>query len=367
LKERTLGVEVFGRDPHYDTNLDPIVRTTAGEIRKRIAQYYHEPGRDGEVRIDLPIGSYVPEFRLAAAVEKPAIEQVAVEKAAVTVLAVPRKSRRALWLGAFAMLVPVLGVTAWLEPWTPHSAIDLFWKPVLESSGAVLVCVGQHHRRNASPEAARQEGDGGQSIDASEVSANKPDASITLTQLYWMSSQNIVLTDVSAITMVTGLLQSKRKGYRIGGQGAVTLADLRNGPAVLIGAFNNEWTLRTLRSSRFTFEKNGTLLSIADSKNPAQSNWVVDYAVPYRSLTDDYAVISRVLDPTSQRIVVVVAGIAGFGTMAAAEFVSDPENMEAFAKQAPRGWEHKNIELVIGTKVIDGNHGPPRVLASNFW
>src|SRR5664279_5937587 len=41
LKERTLGIEVFGRPPNYDTNADPVVRATAGEIRKRIAQYYH--------------------------------------------------------------------------------------------------------------------------------------------------------------------------------------------------------------------------------------------------------------------------------------------------------------------------------------
>src|SRR5262249_18342558 len=62
LKEGTLGGEVFGRDPDYDTNTDPVVRITAGEIRKRIAQYYHEPGRESELRIDLPCGTYVPEF-----------------------------------------------------------------------------------------------------------------------------------------------------------------------------------------------------------------------------------------------------------------------------------------------------------------
>src|SRR6202047_727259 len=58
LKERTLGVEVFARKRYYDTNLDPVVRTTAGEIRKRIAQYYHEPGRENEIRIGLPLGGY---------------------------------------------------------------------------------------------------------------------------------------------------------------------------------------------------------------------------------------------------------------------------------------------------------------------
>src|SRR5580692_1095021 len=50
LKERTLGVDVFARPSHYDTNEDPIVRVTAGEIRKRIAQYYQEPGHEDELR-----------------------------------------------------------------------------------------------------------------------------------------------------------------------------------------------------------------------------------------------------------------------------------------------------------------------------
>src|ERR1700761_7804007 len=62
LKERTLGIEVFGKEADYDTGTDPIVRVTAAEIRKRIAQYYQEPGRESELRITLPSGSYVPKF-----------------------------------------------------------------------------------------------------------------------------------------------------------------------------------------------------------------------------------------------------------------------------------------------------------------
>src|SRR5262249_21580094 len=64
LKERTLGIEVFGRNPDYDTNMDPVVRTTAVEIRKRIARYYDDPTHANEIRIDLPAGSYTPEFHL---------------------------------------------------------------------------------------------------------------------------------------------------------------------------------------------------------------------------------------------------------------------------------------------------------------
>src|ERR1700723_4090210 len=63
LKERTIGIEAFGREPVYDVNLDPVVRTAAAEVRKRLSQYYYNPDHAGELVIELPIGSYVPTFR----------------------------------------------------------------------------------------------------------------------------------------------------------------------------------------------------------------------------------------------------------------------------------------------------------------
>src|SRR5215469_5944586 len=62
LKERSIGIEVFGRAPTYDANADPVVRITAGEVRKRLSQYYYDSAHDGEVVIELPMGSYVPVF-----------------------------------------------------------------------------------------------------------------------------------------------------------------------------------------------------------------------------------------------------------------------------------------------------------------
>src|SRR5579862_6338248 len=64
LKERILGIEVFKRPHDYDTGADPVVRITAGEVRKRIALYYHDEGTEQELRIELPPGSYVPVFSL---------------------------------------------------------------------------------------------------------------------------------------------------------------------------------------------------------------------------------------------------------------------------------------------------------------
>ena len=77
LKERTLGIEIFGREADYDTASDPIVRVTATEIRKRIAQYYQEPGHEAELRLSLPAGSYVPQFHWPPQARESAVLQTA--------------------------------------------------------------------------------------------------------------------------------------------------------------------------------------------------------------------------------------------------------------------------------------------------
>src|ERR1017187_5293160 len=64
LKERTIGIEVFGRLSSYDTNLDHIVRTAATELRKRLAIYYGDEKHRSELRMGLIPGSYIPRFGL---------------------------------------------------------------------------------------------------------------------------------------------------------------------------------------------------------------------------------------------------------------------------------------------------------------
>jgi hypothetical protein len=66
LKERVLGVELFGRAPSYDTGDDAIVRVTACDVRKRLNHFYVEFGPRSDFRIDLPPGSYIPEIHPVA-------------------------------------------------------------------------------------------------------------------------------------------------------------------------------------------------------------------------------------------------------------------------------------------------------------
>ena len=64
LKERSIGVDLFQLPHDFDTGQHTIVRVTASEVRKKLAQYYlAENGAVHPVRIDLPPGSYSAEFR----------------------------------------------------------------------------------------------------------------------------------------------------------------------------------------------------------------------------------------------------------------------------------------------------------------
>lgn len=61
LKESVIAVEVFGRPAaSFDPKHDTIVRVEARRLRARLLRYYASDGRDATIRIELPVGSYVP-------------------------------------------------------------------------------------------------------------------------------------------------------------------------------------------------------------------------------------------------------------------------------------------------------------------
>ena len=69
LKERLLGIDIFRRRSDYNTSTDAIVRVTANDVRRRLAQFYsRHPVQP--LRILLPLGSYIPDF-IAATVSAP--------------------------------------------------------------------------------------------------------------------------------------------------------------------------------------------------------------------------------------------------------------------------------------------------------
>ncbi len=350
LKERALGVEVFNRDPDYDTNADPVVRTSACEVRKRIAQYYHEPGHETEIRIDLPSGSYVPEFRLALhPVEATGAEEPgAMPRLFSFVHEGVRQPRVQIILAVIAVAVLATGAAESLA--TPN-AVESFWGPVWASSDSVMMGLGPTPALLPPP---------------STVSS--PDLGPTYRDT--MRADALAFSDALTMARITGLTREySKKKLDVRRATAFTLTDLRKGPTILVGAFNNSWTMRLDHDLRFTYVWNNETHTgfIRDRQNPNNRNWVHDPGLPYSQLTLDYAVVSRFMDPLTEKMLVVVGGMGRDGTIAAGEFVTEPRYLEKLAARAPRHWDRMNLQVVLATDIVKGNTGPPRIVATHFW
>jgi hypothetical protein len=355
LKERTLGVEVFGREASYDTNADPIVRATAGDLRKRLAQYYVEQEGGGEIRIDLRPGSYLPRYRFAEPGAAGADARAPAQAARRGWIRVAAGLAAAGMLGAAAMWIGLRG--------SPATALDRFWQPVLESPRPVQLCIGQRLFVASRQESVTQPNPGLDWFDPSPVG----DTPVPMFKLYYLGSQNVSYIDAVTMARLGGYLESRHKPVTYRRESTTSFSEMRDGPTVLIGAFNNEWTLRLTAAGRFCFHQDWRYFWIEDRWQPGRRTRLVDYQLPYLSLTEDYALISRVRDPNTEQVVVVVAGLTGFGTHAAGEFLSNPAYMAAVAAAAPRGWAERNMQVVVKTTVIRGNSGPPVVVDRHFW
>jgi len=346
LKERVIGRAVFDRDAGYDTNQDAVVRNAAAEVRKRLAQYYLESGTNAPVRIDLPSGTYVPEFH-----SRPA--DVPPEPA-------PAPPRPQIgWLPAVLALVALTAISGWLTSarnqtaTPPPTELDRFWAPLLASPAPVQICVGQS-RMNYWPR---------------RLPENQPNYSVPASKLEPMRDRFLWFGDSVTMAEISGYLASQRKPYRIRGALVTPYAELLGNPIVLIGAFNNEWTLRLTQGLRFSLLDGDTpdVRGVRDREKGPGLAWHVTRNPQGWNPNEDYALVTRFFDPQTQQIVVTAAGITHFGTMAAGDFLSNPAYFLEAVRSAPPDWQKKNMQIVLETKVVQGTPGPPTILASYFW
>ena len=381
LKERNLGTEVFGRPSDYDTNADPIVRVTAGEVRKRIAQYYQTPGHEAELRIDLPLGSYVPHFHsvlpaVELAEETHAEHQLPAEVApvvrtddlgtAAADVEVASTSRwrwltiRLVWrivLYALALTglgaLTVLTVNA-IRSRAQNSGTNYFWQAFTSNSSQALVVMGVHFIDSA-----------GKSIPVQ----TRPSPALNANQnaLNWMENSDMVpVSDIIGYSKLTDLLTRRSLPYKTKSSVDTTLDEMRSGPVVLVGGFNNLWTMRLTSTLRFRFvPTTSSLDSIQDSQHP-EVLWSFDNLQPALSNSRDYAIIASYYDETIEQHVIIAAGIGMNGTIAASEFLTTERDMKDWLEDQKLA-ANKNIELVIETEVLDGQPGPPHVIAASTW
>jgi hypothetical protein len=360
LKERIIGVEAFGRLPNYDLNEDPIVRVTAGEVRKRLAQYYYEAGHQEEVRIELHPGSYIPEFKFFAVTgpEKP------VAPAAPVPLIIPTsnpplpvKAERSplrffhsfrfsgakivLAMGVFAIALGLISLL--MRP----SPLEEFWRPVIGSSSPVLISVGSVMAlldRQPTTSGGSNVGD------------------------HPLYSDPVALADTIAISTLQQVLSSHNKVSSIESSAETTFSDLQRGPVILVSGFNNPWTMRLTEPLHFHLLR-PTLheFEIQDSGDPSSKKWAINTLIPFSEMNRDYGLIARFHDPTTDQIILVSAGLGENGTVAASQLLTTGKYFKELRQEQLLPKPDQNFEAVIETEIINGRPGPPRIVATYLW
>lgn len=391
LKERVIGAEVFHRDADYSTGEDPVVRVQAGEVRRRLEQYYYTAPLDLPVRIEIPIGSYCPTFHwrdstpagtrphLAAAhaphpvVREPAVDSVPRLHVPPAQLATPTPSRHKLaWVFGIAALVLLAAVAGLLlferghKP--PPSALDIFWSPALQSSQPVIICL-------AKPVVYRPSDDmyeryvrthpgtfGTEAERDNQVLPLAPSERMTWGDMQIYPGYGVASGDTIAAVQISNLLVRMGKPSQVRIGSGYSFEDLRTSPAVVLGAFNNRWTMQMTSNLHFA------LLYGVGIREQGQDGhlWESQYE-PGKGYTADYGVITRLLDAKSGQFLVSAAGIGSPGTQAAGELISTPAYLEEFLRTAPPDWSRRNLQVVVETSVIDAVPEPPHVVASYFW
>ncbi len=342
LKERTIGVEAFGRAVSYDTNEDGVVRIKASEVRRRLTAYHSgTAGKDAPIRIELPVGGYSPVFTLA---HEP-----------LTAHPPPPSRRQTTGLAKFMaasaiallLAIGVFGVRSVLR----RDVLDDFWRPVLrDAASPVLIAtayVPVYEREE--PTTARP-----------TIHSPRPQESASSAYVL-LNDQYVGGGDLIAATRLAGMLSDLHRPYVVK-VGAIAFDDLRNSPTILIGYSSNQWSAVSSQL-RYYIDDNGGYIT-QDGK---ATNWYPRRLDRQFHTDEDYAIVSRVFDRQTHAMLVEVTGITQYGTEAAAEVVTTADLLTDALRTAPSDWQHKNLQLVLHMAVISNYPATPKVVASYFW
>ena len=384
LKERTIGTEIFHRPAGYDTGYDSVVRVLAGEVRRRLHRYAETRPGASRVQIELPVGSYTPQFFWLTQQPDPIADQPStvehigpVETADEAVFATitdpiamaPAQWKRRVWLisaGAALALTCFLLVFFLRD----RSPIDRFWAPLFAAKRPVLIFVPKllcfRPRNEIYIRTAITPGEFDAEVDRLNLPPHlKSTDAIQWGDMYLDIDQGLGKGDVKAAIRLSKFMLDKHveSDVRIGNE--FSFEDMRTSPTVIIGAFSNRWTMQTTSGLHFAFvEENGVTL-IKENGGSGQT-WHAEYDQKQNMLAD-YGIVTRLANPSTGQYSVFVGGITASGSDAAADLVTNPDAMKNALARVPADWKTKNIQFLVRTTVTDTITSPVQVVRTYVW
>ena len=212
------------------------------------------------------------------------------------------------------------------------SAVERFWSPVFATPQPVLICLAKPvvyrpsfdlYRRYAKDHPGSFQTEVERSNEVLPLGANE---SIRWGDLIPYDDYGVAVGDAYAAVRVSSLLGQigKPSQVRIGAN--YSFEDLRNSPSVIVGAFNNKWTMQIVPGLHFSFFEAKNEYTIHE-QIPGGKVWLATLSQAHQS-GEDYAIVARLLDSKTGQFTIVAAGLTGSGTQAAGEFISNPDFLD---------------------------------------
>lgn len=346
LKEYTLGVEVFQRGDEYDPRHDAVVRVQANVLRKRLAGYYEEEGREDEVVIALPKGHYVPEFTLRVQPGTiPAPPAQVVNAAYRTQRFWPLRMNwlaygRVALIFAFGVLAAVAFQSWRNQPTALGKLADKIvlapaslplWEKFLQPGASNIVAYGTPqffvseglYVRDVQVNSA-EEMTSGMRLKAIEP-VLKPAAPFAPVEIY------TGVGETHGVYLLSKFLWQTTQDVQVTSSRMIRWQELKNTNVIFISSmrfhtlakelpFPNDFTIQTATQ--------GQIINL----RPQPGEKPVYGRTPDDPI-NDYAVITLWPGKHSQQRILVLSGNTTMGTMAAAEYVTDPEYLRQLYQQ----------------------------------
>ena len=403
LKERVIGIELFGRSPSYDTGEDAIVRVTASDVRKRLLQHYG--GKDGaasEFRISLPLGAYVPEIarrtrssangnsHLNGTVAEP--DQVAdmlhldllqgVVHAPLHDVAVessrPGVGARIPRLSFIAALCTLAVIAACVIAWNLYSVVkvvprsSLLWSAFFRSPQSTQIITSD-------PNIAEIDGLTGSQVSVSDYANHNyiPDPS-KLTAEVINLCKNILrgdkaaAVDVPIAVYIGQMALASSREVSVHAARSIQIQDLasENNFVFLGSPRSNPWSalFGDQLDFRFVFDPKTKTEFIRNEHPRSQEAPAYVPTAPGWQTGRTFATVALVGNPDQIGQVLLVAGATGEGTAAAGRFITDAARMNATLKECgvKNSGEVQHWQLLLQLNAMAGAPSNVDVLACHL-